>query len=124
MKPDFKKVFWIVHQEMFKPKIDAGWLDKKTSDDLAYVYYQKVIPVYVKCVSDMYDGTTEFDITPIDVRDGHKKHWQWSRAVSDEEIGKTVFESEEKANAYFEKNYSAELRREFLEKEQFRRMQK
>ena len=31
MKPDFQKVFWIVHQEMFRPKLDTNWLDKKVA---------------------------------------------------------------------------------------------
>ena len=124
MKPDFQKVFWIVHNEMFKPKLNKDWLDKKTEDDLAYVYYQKIIPVYVKCVSDMYDGSTQFDITPVDVRDGKTKNWQWSRSVSDEEIGKTVFESEIEAETYFNKTYSELQRKQFQEKDHFRRMQR
>lgn len=124
MKPDFQKVFWIVHEEMFKPKIDKQWMEKETIDNLSYIYYQKVIPVYVKCVSDMYDGTTQFDITPVDVRDGVTKNWQWSRYVEDKEIGKTIFETEDEAQDYFKNNYSEKQRAEFDEKEQFRRMQK
>jgi hypothetical protein len=125
MKPDFQKVFWIVHNEMFKPKLNKDWIDKKTEDDLAYVYYQKVIPVYVKCVSDMYDGTTQFDITPVDVRGSNQKnHWQWSRSISDDAIGKTVFETEEEAQKYFEATYSEKQRTEFEEKDNFRRMQR
>jgi len=123
MKPNFKKVFWIVHQEMFKPKLDVDWLDKKTEENLAYIYYQKVIPVFVKCVSDMYDGTTQFDITPVDIRDGKTKNWRWSRSVQDNEIGVSVFESEDEALSYFEKTYTEAQRKEFFEKDQLRRLQ-
>lgn len=124
MKPDFQKVFWIVHQEMFKPKIDKTWLPKDVERDLDYIYYQKVIPVYVKCVSDMYDGTTQFDITPVDVRDGKTTHWQWSRAIEDKEIGVTVFETEEEAQQYFEEKYTPQQRQQFAEKDEFRRLQR
>lgn len=123
MKPDFQKVFWIVHQEMFKPKLDKTWLDKDVEKNLAYIYYQKIIPVYVKCVSDMYDGTTQFDITPVDVRDRKTKYWQWSRAVEDKEIGVSVFETEAEAIAYYEAKYTEEQRKEFAEKDQLRRLQ-
>ncbi len=122
MKPDFQKVFWIVHNEMFKPKINRDWLSKDIADNVEYISYQKVIPVYVKCVSDMYDGTTQFDITPVDVRDGKKANWQWSRAVSDNQIGKSVFETEEEAIAYFELTYSEEARKTFSEKHELRSM--
>ena len=120
MKPDFQKVFWIVHQEMFKPKIEASWIESDAAKNLAYIYYQKVIPVYVKCVSDMYDGTTQFDITPVDIRDGKTKHWQWSRSVSDSEIGKTVFETEQECVDYFYATYTEEQRARFEEKERFK----
>lgn len=123
MKPDFQKVFWIIHNEMFKPKINKDWMPKTVEDDLEYISYQKVIPVYVKCVSDMYDGTTQFDITPVDVRDGKTKHWQWSRSVSDKDIGVSVFETEQEALKKFEKTYSEEQRIKFNEKETFRKMQ-
>lgn len=123
MKPDFQDVFWIVNQEMFKPKVAKDWLKNDMSGNLEYIRYQKVIPVYVKCVSDMYDGTTQFDITPVDVRDGKTKYWQWSRAVSDDEIGKTVFRTEEECTEYFKKNYTDKQRQEFSEKDQFRRLQ-
>lgn len=124
MKPDFQKVFWIVHQEMYKPKINTDWLDKSVSDNLDYVHYQKVIPVYVKGVSDMYDGTTQFDITPVDVRDGKTKNWQWSRPVQDSQIGKTVFETEHECIVYFEKQYPEELRQKFAEKDRLRELYK
>lgn len=123
MKPDFNTVFWIVHEEAFKPKIAKDWLDKKIEDDLEYIRYQKIIPVYVKAVSDLYDGTTEFCITPVDVRDGKTKYWQWSRSIQDKDIGVTVFETEEDAAAYFEKTYSEEMRKKFAEKHQFRMLQ-
>lgn len=123
MKPNFQKVFWIIHQEMFKPKLDTLWMDKKVEENLDYIRYQKVIPVYVKCVSDMYDGTTQFDITPVDVRDGKTKHWQWSRAVEDKEIGVTVFETEAEASAAFETKYPEDQRKVFAQKDQFRKMQ-
>jgi len=123
MKPDFQKVFWVINNEMFKPKIGRDWLDKKVEDNLEYVNYFKVIPVYVKCVSDMYDGSTQFDITPVDVREGNTKNWQWSRSVSDEQIGKSVFESEEDALKEFEERFSENQRCVFKEKDDFRRMQ-
>lgn len=124
MKPDFQKVFWIINSEMFKPKIKKDWLSKSVGDDLDYITYQKVIPVYVKCVSDMYDGSTQFDITPVDVRDGQTKNWQWSRSISDDEIGKSVFETEEEALKSFEEKFSEEERCIFKEKDEFRRMQR
>lgn len=124
MKPDFKTVFWIINGEMFKPKLSRDWLDKEIEDNLEYINYKKVIPVYVKCVSDMYNGTTQFDITPVDVR-GSKdsNNWKWSRSIEDKEIGKSVFTTEEEAVKYFEETYSEEQRATFLEKDTFRSMQ-
>ncbi len=122
MKPDFQKVFWIVHNEMFKPKINRDWLSKDIADNVEYISYQKVISVYVKCVSDMYDGSTQFDITPVDIRDGKTTNWQWSRAVSDADIGKTVFETENEAVEYFEQIYSNDTRKVFAEKHELRSM--
>ncbi len=124
MKPDFNKVFWVVNQEMFKPKIEKDWLSKDIAENVEWVLYQKVIPVYVKCVSDMYDGSTQFDITPVDVRDGKTKNWQWSRSICDADIGKSVFETEDEAVSYYERTYTPERRKEFEEKDQFRRLQK
>jgi hypothetical protein len=122
MKPDFQKVFWIVNNEMFKPRVNRDWMPKDVADNIEYVSYQKVIPVYVKCVSDMYDGTTEFDISPVDLRDGKTKHWGWSRAIQDDAIGKTVFETEEEAIEYFNKKYSEDQRKTFSEKHELRSM--
>lgn len=124
MKPDFKTVFWIINQEMFKPKLSRDWLDKKVEENLEYIQYQKVIPVYVKCISNMYDGTTQFDITPVDIRDGETKNWRWSRSINDDDIGKSVFETEEEALAEFKRKFSEEQRSQFLEKDKFRRLQK
>lgn len=123
MKPDFDKVFWIVHQEMFKPKINIDWMQKNAADNIEYIYYQKVIPVFVKCISDMYDGTTQFDITPVDIRDRKTKNWQWSRSISDADIGKTIFETEQEATECFNKAYTEERRKEYKEKDEFRRLQ-
>lgn len=124
MKPSFDKVFWIVHQEMFKPKLNMEWIKKDVADNIDYIYYQKVIPVFVKCVSDMYDRSTQFDITPVDIRDGVTKNWEWSRSVSDVDIGKTVFETEQECIDYFNKNYTEEQRKTYKEKDDFRRLQK
>lgn len=123
MKPDFQKIFWIINSEMFKPKLNRDWIDKSVEDNLEYIRYQKVIPVYVKCVSDMYDGTTQFCITPVDVRDGKTKNWQWSRSIEDKEIGVSVFETQEAAIKEFEEKFSENERKLFSEKDALRRLQ-
>ena len=79
MKPSFKDVFWIINRETFQPKLDYPWMDDETKKKIEWIDYYKVIPVYVKCIEQMYDGSTQFSITPVDVRDGVKKYWKWSR---------------------------------------------
>lgn len=123
MKPNFKEVFWTIDTEMFKPKLSKTWLDKQTEKELDYITYRKVIPVYVKCISEMYDGTTEFCITPVDVRDGITKDWRWSRSIKDGELGKSVFKTKAQAVNSFNKKYSKEERDLFDEKEKFQRLQ-
>ena len=121
MKPNFKKVFWIINEEMYKPKMsENSFIDKSVQDNIDYIRYQKIIPVYVKCVSDMYDGTTEFDITPADVRDGTKNNWMWSRSVEDKDIGVSVFETKEDAEIVFKDRFSKEQIKAFEEKDNFR----
>ena len=122
MKPDFDDVFYIVYEEMFKPKTTNYSWCSELPENVDYIHYYKIIPVYVKCVSDMYDGTTEFDITPVDIRDKKTKNWRWSRAVQDSDIGKTVFTSFEEAEKYFNKKYSETERKVFKEKEQYRKI--
>lgn len=123
MKPDFQQVFWIINREMYKPKLSRDWLDPNVVENLEYISYMNVIPVYVKCVSDMYDGSTQFDITPVDIRDGKTKNWQWSRSIPDSEIGVSVFETEEEAITAFNEKFSEEQRSVFKEKDNFRKMQ-
>lgn len=124
MKPNFNEVFWIINEEMYKPKMkEYRWLDKEVQGNIDYIRYWKIIPVYVKCVSDMYDGTTEFDITPVDVRGSNAKNiWKWSRSVQDKEIDKSVFTTKEKCEKAFNKRFSEEQREKFIEKDSFREL--
>jgi len=124
MKPHFNKVFWIINNEMFKPKLKTNFLDKKTEDDLDYIRYKKIIPVYVFSQNELHDGTTTFDITPVNVIENPTACWQWRRSVEDKDIGKTVFENKDDAIKVFEKEYSTEQRQLFSEKDEFRRLQK
>lgn len=117
MKVNFDDVFWVINKEMFYPKYE--FLEGK---DVEYISYQKVIPVYVKSINKMYDGTTEFNITPVDVRDGVDKNWEWSRSVELKEIDVDVFTTEEKAINKFNKIYSEKQRKVFEEKDQLRRL--
>lgn len=123
MKPKFSDIFYIVNEEAFKPRVENySWNKEFGEAKVDYIRYNKVIPVYVKCVSDMYDGGTEFDITPVDIRDGKKKNWRWSRSISDGDIDKTVFTTEAKAKKHFEKTFSEEQRKIFKEKEQYHKL--
>ena len=122
MKPSFNEVFWIINSEMFKPQIVEPWIKEEVAKELDYIRYEKVIPVYVKSVNDMYDGTTNFDITPVDTRGGKSLHWKWSRSVEDKELGVTVFLTLEEAEASFKEKYSAEQIAEFAKKHELRTM--
>jgi len=118
MELKFTDVFWIINEEMFRPKY--SFLE---GEEVEYIHYQKVIPVYVKSIDEMYDGTTELSITPVDVRDGVTKNWKWSRSVKLKEIDVSVFTSKEKAINKFNKLYTKDERDVFEEKDQLRRLQ-
>lgn len=105
----FGTKFYSIEQEMFHYTIKKCVVDN-SSDEHKLLSYPKVVPVYVYSMIDIWDGTREFSICPIDFTDPKEstKSWRWQRAHKESDIGKTIYEDEASALQAYNTRYSEE----------------
>lgn len=108
--------FFIINNESFFYKL-SDVVKQETKEDSTFLQYQWVIPMYVKSISDNFDGIESFDLCPVDVSTikDHNTGWKWSRNFEYEEIGKTIFYTENEALDFYNKKYSNEQKKVYEE---------
>ena len=112
--------FFIINNEGFYYQTSET-IKKEGIDERKYLQYQWVIPMYVKCINDNFDGVESFDLCPADVSTlkNHNKAWGWCRNFEYDEIGKTIFYTEKEAWDVYNNKYSQDNKKIY---EEFRRL--
>ena len=112
--------FFIINNEGFFYETSET-IKKEGIDEKKYLQYQWVIPMYVKCINNNFDGVESFDLCPVDVTTlkTHNGGWKWSRNFEYDEIGKTIFYTEKEAWDVYNKKYSHDNKKVY---EEFRRL--
>ena len=112
--------FFIINNEGFFYETSET-MKKEGIDERKYLQYQWVIPMYVKSISNNFDGVVSFDLCPVDVTTlkNHNGGWRWSRNFEYDEIGKTIFYTEKEAWDVYNKKYSDDNKKVY---EEFRRL--
>jgi len=112
--------FFIINNEGFYYQTSET-IKKEGIDERKYLQYQWVIPMYVKCINDNFDGVESFDLCPADVSTlkNHNNGWGWCRNFEYDEIGKTIFYTEKEAWDVYNNKYSQDNKKIY---EEFRRL--
>ena len=129
MKTEHKKVkhndkFFIINNESFFYET-SDTMKKEGAEDRKFMQYQWVIPMYVKSINNNFDGVESFDLCPVDVTTlkDRKSGWEWCRDFEYDEIGKTIFYTEEEAWKVYNRKYSDESKKVYEELRRLRFLQ-
>ena len=116
--------FFIINNECFHYR-NSDSVIKEGAEDSKFMQYQWVIPMYVKCINNNFDGVESFDLCPVDVTTlkNHQHGWGWSRNFEYDEIGKTIFYTEKEAWDLYNSKYSDENKKVYEEIRRLRFLQ-
>lgn len=116
--------FFIINNEGFLFKNNPSVIEQ-TGEKEKYIQYQWVIPMYVYSINKIWNGNENFDLCPVDTKTlkNNKNGWKWRRSFEYDEIGKTIFYTEEECWTSFNQRYSEEQRKVFTELRQYRFLQ-
>lgn len=116
--------FFIINNESFSYRTSEN-MRKEGAEYSKFIQYQWVIPMYVKSITNNFDGVESFDLCPVDVTTlkNHKEGWKWCRNFEYEEIGKTIFYTEKEAWELYNKKYSDENKKVYEELRRLRFLQ-
>jgi hypothetical protein len=112
--------FFIIHNECFHYE-QSDVVKKEGVDDRKFIQYQWVIPMYVYSINQIFDGSENFDLCPVDcdkMKDA-VNGWKWRRSFQYSSIGKEVFYTEKEAWKVYNRKYSDENKKVY---EEFRRL--
>ena len=96
----------------YQEKVDT-LQELKSEKDKLKMLYQWVNPYVCKSINDNFDGVESFDLCPVDVSTlkTHKGGWKWCRNFEYDEIGKTIFYTEEECWEVYNKNTLTRIKR-------------
>jgi len=116
--------FFIINNESFFYET-SDTMKKEGAEDRKFMQYQWVIPMYVKSINDNFDKVESFDLCPVDVTTlkDHNGGWKWCRNFEYDEIGKTIFYTEDECWKVYNKKYSDENKKIYEELRRLRFLQ-
>jgi len=100
--------FFIINNEGFFYK-NSDLIKEQTGEKDKYLQYQWVIPMYVYSINKLWNGKENFDLSPVNFGDEKNKNhnnWKWRRSFEYDEIGKTIWNTEDEAWDVYNKKYS------------------
>ena len=115
-KVNFNDKFFIINNESFFYETNEI-IKKEGINDRKLIQYQWVIPMYVKSINNNFDGVESFDLYPVDITTlkDRKSNWKWCRNYEYDEIGKTIFYSEDECWDVYNNKYSDEQKKVYEE---------
>jgi len=115
-KVKFNQKFYIISNEGFLYK-NSDLIKEQTGEKDRFLQYQWVIPMYVYSINKLWNGKENFDLSPVNFSNEKNKNnsWKWRRSFEYDEIGKTIFNTEEEALLVYNEKYSDENKKVYAE---------
>lgn len=116
--------FFIINNEGFFYR-NSDLVKQEGVEKDKYMQYQWVIPMYVYSINQIFDGSENFDLCPVNCDDmkGTKNGWKWRRSFEYDTIGKEIFLTEQEAWDVYNKKYSDDNKKVFEEIRRLRFLQ-